>query len=123
MAVVTFQGILRSDNSARAGSYYPGPDAVNSAVAAIVYTSVAADIATLVADGATPTQAHVTTLNTHWTALKALIDTAVALAPSGAPSGNAVFSIDIASITTVNQLEAVIRAIRDHVEAANLLTR
>jgi len=32
--------------------------------------AVIADIATLVADGATPTQAHVSTLNTDWVTLK-----------------------------------------------------
>lgn len=42
-------------------------DAVNS----VATTTVNSDVATLVADGATPTQAHVNTLNTDWTALKA----------------------------------------------------
>src|SRR5689334_15299312 len=38
------------------------------------YGTVATDIATLVSDGASPTQGHVNTLNTDWTAYKASID-------------------------------------------------
>lgn len=38
------------------------------------FAAVTADVATLVADGASPTQAHVTTLNTDYTALAAAIN-------------------------------------------------
>src|SRR5271166_2370205 len=35
--------------------------------------TVATNVATLVSDGASPTQAHVTTLNTNWGSLKAAL--------------------------------------------------
>lgn len=37
------------------------------------FTTVTANVATLVADGASPTQGHVTTLNTNYTALAAAV--------------------------------------------------
>jgi len=82
---------------------------VKTDVAAIDYTAVAADIATLVADGATPTQAHVTTLNTDWGTLKALIDTAVtdaAKLSGGAP--DALIYL-LSTNLTKNKLLAILR--------------
>lgn len=68
-------------------------------------TSVAADVATLVADGASPTQAHVNTLNTDWgtfstayTALNAAINGDVTVIWNGAV------------ITSRNQLRAALQA-------------
>jgi hypothetical protein len=51
--------------------------AENVRIAAVVAAAVtvAADVAVLVADGATPTQAHVTTLNTGWGTLNTAIGT------------------------------------------------
>lgn len=72
----------------------------------IVTTTVAADIATLVADGATPTQAHVTTLNGDWTALLALITTA-----KGGVSGDMCVTVDTSKVTTVSQLRALFNSI------------
>lgn len=43
-------------------------------------TTVAANIATLVADGASPTQAHVTTLNGNWTTYLAALSAAITAA-------------------------------------------
>lgn len=46
----------------------PATTTVNTEIGtAVAPTAVAAAIATLVADGASPTQAHVTTLNNAWT--------------------------------------------------------
>src|ERR1019366_581928 len=41
----------------------------------VTTTTVAANVGTLVSDGASPTQAHVTTLNSNWGTLKTAIDT------------------------------------------------
>ena len=78
------------------GSAYSGgraADAVNSVSTA----TVDANVATLVADGASPTQAHVTTLDTNWTALKA---------GTGAIPANTdvVVSINTANITSIASL-------------------
>lgn len=72
-------------------------DVVNSVSTA----TVAADIAVLVADGATPTQAHVNTLDTDWAAL---------LAGTGAvPTfGDVVLSYDIAKVGTKSVLKRAI---------------
>lgn len=72
-------------------------------------TTVAANIATLVADGASPTQAHVTTLNTNWgTFLTAYTAYAGGV---GALTANATFMFDPAAVTTMNQLRAILREI------------
>jgi hypothetical protein len=61
--------------------------------------TVAANVATLVADGASPTQAHVTTLNTNFGLMNA------------AYTSNAAFIFDTAQVTTMNQARAVLRRI------------
>jgi hypothetical protein len=60
--------------------------------------TVAANVATLVADGASPTQAHVTTLNTNFGLMNA------------AYTANASLSFDTSAVTTMNQLRALLRA-------------
>jgi hypothetical protein len=67
--------------------------------------TVAADIAVLVADGASPTQAHVNTLNTDWgtylTAVNALL--------AGLAAGDLVLYLkDSASMTRLDVYEALI---------------
>lgn len=72
-------------------------------------TTVAADIATLVADGASPTQGHVNTLNTDWgTFLTAYTSYAGGV---GALTANATFMFDPAAVTNMNQLRAILREI------------
>jgi hypothetical protein len=82
-----------------------------SATAAPASTTVAANIATLVADGATPTQAHVTTLNTNWgtfltseTAYRAAVATAI-----GGADLTVLF--DTSKFTTMNQVKAALDSI------------
>lgn len=70
-------------------------------VAAIDYTAFAAALAVCVADGASPTQAHVTTTNGAWATLKALIDAA-----TGQVSANLVVTVDKANIGTISKLRA-----------------
>lgn len=66
------------------------------------YTTVAANIATLVADGATPTQGHVTTLNTNWATFKSLVD--------GQTGANATLILDLSQVTKMNQVRSILRA-------------
>ncbi len=86
-------------------------------------TTVAANIATLVADGATPTQGHVNTLNTNWgtylTALNAnnalLVTDAANIAIdstsiTGSSGANVTLSYDTTAVTSMNQLRAALRA-------------
>jgi len=68
------------------------------------FTSVTADVATLVADGASPTQGHVNTLNTDYTALAAAI------------TGDVSVIWDGSTITSRNQLRAALRKV---IEAVN----
>lgn len=75
------------------------PTAVPSTVA------VAADVATLVADGATPTQAHVTTLNTDWGTLN------TALAAMVPETGDVYVSFDATKITTRRQLREALEQV------------
>lgn len=63
------------------------------------FATVTADVATLVADGATPTQGHVNTLNTDYTALAA------------ATSADVVLIFDAAVVTNQNQLKAALQKI------------
>lgn len=74
--------------------------------AAVSTTAVAADIATLVADGASPTQAHVTALNGHWTTLLAAIT-----AQQATVAGDVLVSVDQAVITTPAKFQAVWKAL------------
>lgn len=65
--------------------------------AALAVTAAAA-MAVLVADGATPTQAHVTAMNTAYSALAAT------------QGGDINIAVNLANVTTLNQLRAALRA-------------
>lgn len=78
-----------------------------ASAAAIDTTTVAANVATLVADGASPTQGHVNTLNTNWGTLLALINTA----KSDAASGDCLLSYDEAVYDTNPKIWAMLRAL------------
>jgi hypothetical protein len=75
----------------------------NAASDVTAYTSVASAIATLVGDGASPTQAHVTALNTAWTTLKAALDTH--------GSADASLLYNPATVNTTNKGYAALRTI------------
>lgn len=62
------------------------------------FSAVTADVATLVGDGASPTQAHVNTLNTDYTAL------------AGAINGDVTVIWNGAVVTSRNQLRAALLA-------------
>jgi hypothetical protein len=78
----------------------PIGDVVNT----VATTTVAADVATLVSDGASPTQAHVNTLNTDWTALLA----GLGPVPSNA---DVVLSVNTANVTSRSALRQVLLSI------------
>lgn len=90
------------------GAAKPEPDLValaqtfpaGSVLTAADQTAVAAAIATAVADGATPTQAHVTAINTAWT---------TALTNSTA-QGDAVLLFNPATVLTVSKLKRILDA-------------
>lgn len=88
----------------------PGRDP--NGVTAPDYTSVAADIATLVADGASPTQGHVNTLNSDWSAFKTVQDAFVAAAQTNTAAATLIF--DSSVINTGNKARAVARAIEHY---------
>lgn len=85
------------------GSYAPS---VSSASIPDIAT-VVANTATLVADGASPTQAHVTTLNTGVAALNTAL------------SGDVVVMWSGSVITTRNQLRAALKAALRAIEGGN----
>lgn len=77
-------------------------------------TDVAAAVAVLVADGASPTQGHVDTLNTAWALLATAIaatKTATAAAAVAANPADAVLDIDRDRIININALNATVREI------------
>lgn len=71
-------------------------------------TDVADAIAVLVADGASPTQAHVTTLNNAWTTLLASI---TALNASAADGADLKVTINNSRVTSANAFIALFRAV------------
>lgn len=90
----------------------------SAAIAAVVAAAVAvtADVATLVADGASPTQAHVTTLNTDYTVL------AAAIAAMPAVSGDIFLNVNGANVLTINKYDEIMRSFRSLVGGSNVLT-
>lgn len=86
-------------------------------------TNVAAAVAVLVADGASPTQAHVNTLNTAWGLLATAIATAktsTAAAKAGAAGANVILDIDTAVVTNQNGVRAALRRLTQAVEGSGL---
>lgn len=109
MAKASFKATLGGNSAASATGLPDIPGTID-------YTTVAANIATLVADGVTPTQAHVTTLNGNWTLLAALIDTAKAQSTTATT-----VTIDLATITDIGKLNETFRAIKQAALEGGLL--
>lgn len=93
---------------------------------ALTYAAFAAALAVLVADGASPTQAHVTTANSAWTTLKTAIDLVVAdvaaISAGPAQSGDVGLYVNGATVITKNKLDEILRAMRWAIEGSSLLT-
>ncbi len=119
MATAEFKATMSPSGAAAAGSSNQVGGS-GGAVAAIDYTAVAADIAVLVADGASPTQGHVDTLNTDWTALKALIDAATT-AGGAVTADVTVFIGSTTNVNTKNKLRTALDAIFRAVQGSNVL--
>lgn len=101
--------------SSNSGSVAPA--ATSAAVAAgTLTTNVAAAVAVLVADGASPTQAHVNTLNTAW----GLLATAIAAAATATAAANVVLDIDNSVVTTKNGVRAALRDIMRTVDGSGM---
>jgi uncharacterized membrane protein len=115
-AIKVTLGTSLGEGKFNSATSYPA-DPVVTAAAVPSTAAVAAAVAALVADGATPTQAHVTTLNTAWGTLLTAITTYETAVQSSA-SGNLVILIDTAVITTSN---AVKWAISQALQAAKNL--
>lgn len=86
-------------------------------------TNVAAAVAVLVADAASPTQAHVNTLNTAWGLLATAIaaaKTSTAAAKAAGAVGDVVLDIDTAVVTTKNGMRAALRQLMQAVDGSGL---
>lgn len=91
----------------------------------LLAVDVAAAVAVLVADGATPTQAHVNDLNTAWGLLETAIAATAAAATAGASAAtaqNAILDIDVAVLTNQNAVRAAVRNILQSVAGSGLST-
>ena len=120
MARIAFGATLNGDLgqgrfNTSAGSVAP---ATTSAAIAngTLRTDVAAAVATLVADGASPTQAHVTTLNNAW----GLLNTAIGNAATAAAAANVVLDVDTGVVTTQNGIMAALRELMQTVKGSGL---
>ena len=77
-----------------------------------LYGVVVSTLATLVADGPSPTQAHVTAVNNAWTAYIALLATA---------AGDMLLSINGTTITSGNQVRAGLLMMQSVLAGSNRL--
>lgn len=94
----------------------PAGGAASNATLVADAIPVAAAVAVLVADAASPTQAHVTTLAAAYTTLAADI------AANGAQvSGNVVVSFDTAVITTQRMLRAALEKVLFDIKSSDTL--
>lgn len=75
-------------------------------------TTVAANIATLVADGASPTQAHVTTLNTNWGTFLTAYNLTIAQI-----TADLTVAINTTNITTQRQALSALRKLQNDIQS------
>lgn len=100
------------------------------AAAVLLAVDVATAVGVLVADGASPTQAHVNDLNTAWglfetafaavTAATAAAVTAADAAETATGAQNAVFDIDTSVVTTQNAARAALRQIEQAIAGSGM---
>lgn len=122
MALAAFTATLKQSLGDGAYNVLPAGLSDPSATAAPATATVAANVATLVADGATPTQAHVTTLNTNWgafltgeTAYRAAVGTAIA-------GADLTVLFDTSKFTKLNQVKAALAAVLQSAQASGIFT-
>lgn len=73
-AVLSVDQLLPSGYFGPPSNGVAGADLATAIAGDPVVTTVAANVGTLVSDGASPTQAHVTTLSGNWASLKTVVD-------------------------------------------------
>ncbi len=122
MALAQYKGTLSASGFAQSVPAPVDANVVNTSVAAIVYTTLAAAIATAVADGASPTQAHVTAINNAWTTVKGEIDAAVTAAAAAPTSqtGGLVVVVDKVAVTDWGQFDTICRSIKHRAIAGGI---
>jgi flagellar hook-basal body complex protein FliE len=81
--------------------------------AVVLSTTAAANVATLAADGANPTQAHVNTLNTNFALLKAPLDRVTA-------AGAIAVIVDTTAVTKRNQVLEAFKNILAQMDGSGL---
>ena len=101
--------------SSNSGSVAPAATSAGVAAGTLT-TNVDAAVTVLVADGASPTQAHVNTLKTAWDLLAA----AIAAANTATAAANVVLDIDTAVVTTRNGVKAAVRDLLRAVEGSGM---
>lgn len=108
------------------GQYAVVPGQVSDPVAAISAgkpstAALDAAMATLVADGASPTQAHVTAANSALTAFETAL-TAYYTASAANFGANVTLLIDSTAVTKINQLKSAVAALLRQAASATSLT-
>lgn len=79
-------------------------------------------LATLVADGASPTQAHVNAVNSAWTTYKADIDAATAAGAAITPDMT-LYIGSLANVSDINKVRRAFRALERLLEGSNIVAQ
>lgn len=108
-AIAVTLGAAVSPDGEWAASAGGQKDPVVAAAAVADSTALAAAMAVLVADGASPTQAHVTTANNALTTYLAAVVT-YQTAVQASVAGNLVLIVDTAVLTTSNKIKGAVKA-------------
>lgn len=105
------------------------PDPLNAAstpadqtTLAAAQTAFEATLATLVADGASPTQAHVTAANTAYTTMKTALATVTADITALPSVADVIVSFNAPNVVSKNALKLALDRLRRIVEGSNDLT-
>jgi len=123
MATAEYSATINAARATAAGS-----GSVTAAVSAAATASSAgthgaaftAALATLVADGASPTQAHVTAVNNAWTTYKTDIDAATA-AGAAITADMTLYIGNVANVASLDKLENGWARIKQAIQGSNLL--
>ena len=123
MATAEFSGTVGTVTASAGSANLIGSILTKGQAVGITATHAAAvntDVATLVADGATPTQAHVNTLNTDWTAMKADM-AALQTAITALTADISLYIGSIANVADMNKLRSTLKAIVTTIQGSGLL--
>ena len=123
MATAEYSATINPARATAAGSNLVGASVSAAATASSSGTHGAAftsALATLVADGASPTQAHVTAVNNAWTTYKADIDAATA-AGAAITADMTLYIGSVANVASMDKLDNGWARIRQQIMGSNLL--